>query len=152
MNKLAETTNKEKINLIFKSDLTKIFQCDMCHNDKIKTTKSSIYCMSLPVDRKCSLAAAIKQSNNDMILNEKSCQGTTCVSTRIKTKFSKLPYVFILRLKPSLDMESKVTYDSTLDLKEYILEGLGKTNTEYKLVSVICYMGNARGGHCMNKI
>ena len=104
------------------------------------------------VDRKCGLAAAIKQSNNDMILNEKSCQGTTCVSTRIKTKFSKLPYVFILRLKPSLDMESKVTYDSTLDLKEYILEGLGKTNTEYKLVSVICYMGNSRGGHCMNKI
>ena len=64
LNKLAETTNKEKINLIFKSDLTKIFQCDMCHNDKIKTTKSSIYCMSLPVDRKCGLAAAIKQSNN----------------------------------------------------------------------------------------
>ena len=79
-------------------------------------------------------------------------QNAQNAKTLIKFQITRLPKIIMLRLKSSLDRFTNVKYDLKLDFSDFIdLERKGKYNSDYDLISVICYIGNSKSGHCMLK-
>ena len=62
---------------------------------------------------------------------------------------SKLPKILIIRLKPSVGLNSLVLYDFKLDMAEFFKgDNCMNEETEYNLIGVVNHYGTENGGHC----
>jgi ubiquitin C-terminal hydrolase len=147
LNQLA-LTSKLIIDDLFKSELTRFFECSSCMTTSTKQTKNSIYCMNLPDNKGSNLLEALRHYTNDLKLNESCCLSCPSAETRIRLKFSKLCKILIIRLKSSLDSVLSINYSIELNLKSFTSESV-KQNVVYNLINIVCYNGNSRCGHCM---
>jgi hypothetical protein len=155
LNKFAENENnmlKEIVHDTFKIKLKRKFSCSLCKKD-IKNSESSVFIVNLPDNNHLNVKNALNQYFNELKLDESTCcQNVKNAKTLIKFQITRLLKIITLRLKSSLDSFTNVKYDLELDLSDFIdSERKGKYNSNYKVISVICYIGNSRSGHCMYK-
>ncbi len=109
-----------------------------------------MFIVHLPDNNHINVDSALKQYFDGLVLDESRCCKNS--KTLIKFQITRLPKIITLRLKSSLDSLKNLKYDLKLDLSDFIdLERKGKYNSDYNLISVICYTGNSRSGHCMLK-
>ena len=148
LNKIAENDkDKEIVFDTFKTELKRKFSCSLCKKDS-KNSESSVFIVNLPDNNYSHVDYALMQYFDGLILDESTC--CKYAKTLIKTQVTRLPKIIMLRLKSSLDSFTKVKYGLKLDLSDFIdSERKGKYNADYNLISVICYTGNSRSGHCM---
>jgi ubiquitin C-terminal hydrolase len=154
LNKFAENENnmlKEIVHDTFKIKLKRKFSCSLCKKD-IKNSESSVFIVNLPDNNHLNVDSALNQYFNGLELDESTCYNCKIAKTRIKVQITRLPKIVTLRLKSSLDRFTNVKYDLKLCLSDFLdLERKGKYNSDYDLISVICYIGNSKSGHCMLK-
>ena len=152
LNKIAENDLLKKIvHDTFKIKLRRKFSCSECKKH-IKDSESSVFIVNLPDNNHLNVDSALKYYFNGLELDESTCCKHKIVKTLIKVQITRLPTIITLRLKSSLDRFTNVNYDLKLGLSDFIdLEHNGLLNSDYDLISVICYIGNSKSGHCMLK-
>ena len=136
-----------------------ILKCTNSECDKVSKRYEKLYYLSLDIKKCSSLRECLRKCIQEEVIEDYKCDKCNQKVTHKKNiLLSSLPNILIIHLQriafnyETFEMEklnSLVSFEQNISLKDYCMETEGKKDEEYKykLVGIVVHVGNAQGGH-----